>query len=247
MELSYTMLKSLMACEYSYYLRYVKHVPVQEGSATAYGTAVHQTIKIGYENQLERDDWAKIFKKEWLNQTSTKNLVFNDDQDYLKKFTTGQELVLDYYDKFVKKAKPPKQIEMFFGRDVKVEMGGHVLVGVFDQISAKDIVIDYKTGAKPTQADLDCDLQFTIYSYAYRQIFGKEEAGLALRHLGTMKDMVTTRTQADFDMLAGEIAKLEKKLKQQEFLRNLSRDCSYCFFLKACLGKERKVGRWAYS
>lgn len=238
------MLHTFMQCEYMYYLRYIKRVPIKEGSASVYGTAVHRAIKIGYDNKLEREDWAKVFKKEWVALTSKKDIVFASESEYLKKFKDGQELLLTYYDKFVKKHKDPLTTEYFFGRDNPVNIGNNTVIGVFDQIDAKNRVIDYKTGVKPTQAKLDLDLQFTLYSYSYRQLFGKEEGGLILRHLGTMKDLKTQRCEKDFEILEEEVNKVEKKLKGKVFVRNLDRSCADCYFLEECLGKERKFGRW---
>jgi len=244
MRISYTMLHSLMECEYSYYLRYVERVPILESSASVYGTAVHKAIHLGYDNDLARDDWAKTFKHEWVSSVASKDIVFAYDNEYLKKFKGGQQLLLDYYDTFVKnEKKPPQMLEYFFGKDKAVTIGEHVIVGVFDQIDAKNRVIDYKTGVKPTQAKLDLDLQFTIYSYAYRQLFGRSESGLILRHLGTMKDLKTERVESDFDILGEEITKVEKRLKGKLFVRNLGRGCANCYFIEHCLGKERKIGR----
>lgn len=244
MEISYTMLHSLMECEYSYYLRYVERVPIRESSASVYGTAVHRAIKTAYDNDLPRDDWAKLFKSEWVALTSSKDIVFAYDNEYLKKFKDGQKMMLDYYDTFVAKTKkPPKMLEYFFGRDKAVMLGNHVIIGVLDQIDARDRVIDYKTGVKPTQAKLDLDLQFTMYSYAFRQLFGREEGGLILRHLGTMKDMKTKRTEDDFELLREEVDKVERRLKGKIFVRNLGRNCASCYFIEHCLGKERKIGR----
>lgn len=244
MQISYTGLHSLMQCEYSYYLRYIKRVPILESSASVYGTAIHRAIKIGYDNNLARDEWSKVFKSEWVSLTSKKDIVFAYDNEYLKKFKDGQQMLTDYYDTFVKKAKnPPKMLEYFFGRDQAVMIGNHVIIGVIDQVDAKDRVIDYKSGAKPTQAKLDLDLQFTIYSYAFRQLFGREEGGLILRHLGTMKDLKTKRTEDDFELLIEEVDKIEKRLKGKIFVRNLGRECANCYFIEHCLGKERKIGR----
>ncbi|MDD2731243.1 MAG: PD-(D/E)XK nuclease family protein [Candidatus Portnoybacteria bacterium] len=247
MEFSYTMLHSYMTCEYSYYLRYIERVPIKESSASVFGTAVHRTIKIGYDNDLPRDEWAKIFRKEWMALTSNKDIVFSSEGEYLKKFKDGADMVTNYYDKFVKRHKPPQMTEFFFGRDKAVKIGEHIIIGVFDQIDAKDRVIDYKSGVKPTKNKLDLDLQFTIYSYAYRQLFGKEEGGLILRHLGTMKDLTTTRTEDDFRLLEEEVDKVAKRLKGKLFIRSLDRGCDNCYFFEHCLGKERIYGRRQYS
>lgn len=242
--MSYTMLHSLMECEYSYYLRYVERVPIRESSASVYGTAIHRAIKIGYDNNLARDDWAKVFKSEWITLASSKDIVFSYDNEYLKKFKDGQQMLIDYYDTFVNKTKnPPEMLEYFFGRDSTVKIGEHETIGVFDQIDTKGRIIDYKSGVKPTQGKLDLDLQFTVYSYAYRQLFGREEGGLILRHLGTMKDMKTTRTEDDFEILKEEVNKISKRLKGKLFVRNLGRNCASCYFIEPCLGKERNSGR----
>ena len=233
-----------MQCEYSYYLRYIKRVPILESSASVYGTAIHRAIQLGYDNNLARDDWGKVFKSEWVSLTSKKDIVFAYDNEYLKKFKDGQQMLIDYYDTFVKNTKnQPKMLEYFFGKDKVVTLGNHTIIGVIDQIDAKDRVIDYKSGVKPTQAKLDLDLQFTIYSYAFRQLFDRKEKCLVLRHLGTMKDLVTERTEDDFKILTEEVDKIDKRLKGKIFVRNLGRDCATCYFIEHCLGKVRKIGR----
>jgi len=244
-EISYTMLSNFMQCEYCYYLRYVKRIPIKEGAASVYGTAVHRAIKIGYDNNLTKaDDWASVFKSEWVTLTSSKDIVYTSEGEYLKKFKQGQELLRKYYNKYVKKHPAPIVTEFFFGRSNPVHIGRHIVIGVLDQIDAAGNVIDYKTGAKPTVLELDLDLQFTLYSYAYRHLFGKEENGLILRHLGTMRDMETKRCDEDFAILESEINKIERKIKTNVFVRNIGRGCARCYFLEECLGKERKIGRW---
>lgn len=240
MEISYTSLHALMTCEYSYYLRYIKRVPIKESSASVFGTAVHRAIKIGYDNNLSRDAWAGVFKREWVALTAKKDIVYYGDNDYLKKLKKGAEMITDYYDTFVKDHQPPQMLEFFFGRDKMVKVGSHTIIGVFDQVDADDNVVDYKTGKVTTQSKLDLDLQFTVYSYAYRQLFGKEEHGLTLRQLNTMKDLTTLRSEKDFGVFVEEVNKVSKRLKGKLFVRNLDRDCENCYFLEECLGKRKQ-------
>lgn len=243
-DISYTMLHTIMTCEYMYYLRYVKKVPLVESSASVYGTAVHRTVKMAYDHNLNKKDMAEVFKREWIQLASSGDVVFLHENDYLTKLNEGQKLVSKYYDKFIKNTPKPKEVEYFIGRKEGIKLGKYNLIAVFDQISYDDFVIDLKTGVKPTQNQLDLDLQFTMYSYAYRQLYGKEEKGLVLRHLGTMKDLKTTRTEEDFVVLLEEINKLESKTDSGIFLRNLDRNCARCYFLSVCLGKEKQFRRW---
>ena len=239
------MLHSLMQCEYMYYLRYVERVQLVESSASVYGSAIHHTIKIAYDNNLNAKEMSDVFKREWIQSASSKDVVFLHEKDYLNKLVEGQKLVANYYNKFIKGTPSPKKVEYFIGRKESIKLGKHNVVAVFDQISHEDFVIDYKSGVKPTQNQLDLDLQFTLYSYVYRQLYGEPEKGLVLRHLGTMKDIVTTRTEEDFDILLNEVDKIDSKIKSGVFLRNLDRDCARCYFLAHCLGKENKVGRYS--
>lgn len=244
-DISYTMLHTLMTCEYMYYLRYVKRIPLVESSYSVYGTAVHRTVRIAYENNLTKDEMVGVFKHEWVQLASAKDVVFMHEKDYVNKLSDGQKLVALYYDKFMRNTPAPKKVEYFIGRKDGIKIGKHNVVAVFDQITYDDKIVDLKTGVKPTQNQLDLDLQFTIYSYVYRQVFGKKENGLVLRHLGTMKDLKTERTEKDFEVLLNEVNKLEAKLDSDVFLRNLGRDCSRCYFLEHCLGKEKQFGRWS--
>jgi ATP-dependent helicase/DNAse subunit B len=245
MEISYTMMSNFTRCEYLYYLRYIKRLPVKESSASIYGTAVHRAIKGGYDASLDNaDKWASLFKAEWVSLASNKDIVFFSEGEYIRKFKSGQELLRKYYDEFVTGYEPPIATEYFFGRSNQVKIGEHTIVGVFDQIDANNNIIDYKTSPKPSQLELSLDLQFTIYSYAYRQLFNKEENGLLLRHLGTMKDVATTRSESDFAILKEEIDKVDKKLRGKVFVRNVCRDCATCYFLTECLGKTREFGKW---
>jgi len=227
-----------------YWLRYVQRISLAETSASVYGTAVHRTIKIGYENHLGKDELTKIFKREWISLASARDVVFNSETDYMGRLTNGQEMVAEYYDKYMKKEAAPKAIELFTSRRDGILLGKYPVVAVFDQISADDAIIDYKTGVKPSKMELDLDLQFTLYSYVYRQIYGKPESGLILRHLGTMKDLPTTREEKDFEILLGEVGKVDSEISSGVFTRNLGRDCANCYFLEHCLGKERKINRW---
>jgi len=240
MELSFTAIKSYMDCPYSYYLRYIKRIPIVESSSSVYGLVLHKSIKLGHDNGYSRDEWAKLFKSEWIIAAASKNnMVFIDENDYIKRLQDGQKIITDYFDKYVNNEPAPLQVELRFTKKDKVTIGKHYLVGAIDQIDSNERVIDLKTGSKVTQAHLDLDLQFTIYSYAYRKLFNKEESGLVLRHLGTCSDLVTKRTDDDFKVLAVEIDKMDSAIKKDIFVRNLSRNCADCYFLEICLGKTR--------
>lgn len=235
---SYSSIKSYMDCPYSYFLRYTKKIPSVESSASVFGSAIHNTAKIGYENNLVRDEWVKTFKREWVVLTkSKKDIVYSSDKDFFIKLKYGQKLIGEFYDKYVEGKEPPKKVEFKFSKTDSVKLGSHILVGIFDQIDSNDRIVDYKTGfSKPFKNQLDYDLQFTIYSYAYRQLFNKEETGLVLLHVPSCTEFLTKRTNKDFEILREEIDKVEKSIETNVFVRNLGRNCYNCYFVEHCLG-----------
>lgn len=229
-----------MGCEYAYYLRYVRRVKTIESSASVYGTALHKAIKVGYDNDLEKDEWVKTFKNEWVIITNSKEgIIYSGDKDYIQKLRAGQDIIANYYDKFVKDKPKPLETEYFFSKKKGIKLGKHIVVGVFDQIDTEGRVIDYKSGVKPTKFQMDLDLQFTIYSYAYRKLFGAEEKELVLLHLPTCSEIVTNRTDDEFKVLESEVDKIEKSIEKDFFVRNLDRGCATCYFLEECLSKKK--------
>jgi ATP-dependent helicase/DNAse subunit B len=241
-ELSYTKISTLMDCEYKYYLRYVERVSTPTGSALVFGSALHNAIKAAYESGLDREGWIKVFVNEWKTLTSIEDVHFLYENEYMARIKEGKKIIGDYYDKFVADSTfSPKHLEFRFTKSDGIKVGDFFLVGAIDQIDSANNIIDLKSGTKPVAFTLDYDLQLTIYSYVYRKLFGEEEGGLIIRHLGTSADMPAgKRTQKDFDILEEEIDKFGSKVKSGIFLRNIGRSCAYCQYAKKCLGIEKK-------
>jgi ATP-dependent helicase/DNAse subunit B len=240
MEISYSKLDSILSCPYKYYLRYIKKVKSKDSTATLYGTVLHNVVRLGYDNNLEEDDWVMLFKKEWMIQASARPDLFKESDDFGKKLVSGQEIISNYYNRFVVGNPPPKETEMRFSKEDNILVGNHYLVGIIDLIDHDNVVIDLKSGNKPSQNEIDFDLQLTFYSYVYRQLFKKKEKGLAIRHFNTTSDIITTRDKKDYDVLLEEINKVDKIVENGVYHRALGRSCNFCFYSDECLGKVKK-------
>jgi CRISPR/Cas system-associated exonuclease Cas4 (RecB family) len=244
-QISYTMLSTFFSCEWKYYLRYIEKIPLPNTAAMVYGSVIHDVIKNGYQQELNGEEMGKIFVEKWMRELDIKN-VFINGKDNVDKRREGKEMLLDYYNRYMKDAPAPKVIEKRIGynKDDKLTIGSYPLIVVFDQIDSEDNIIDMKTGAKPQQSEIDLDLQLTLYSYAFRKIYGRTEKGLIIRHLNSMRDFVTTRNDKDFEIITGEIEKVGKKIKSGIFVRSIGRSCDDCNYLEVCLGKERAINKW---
>jgi hypothetical protein len=94
---------------------------------------------------------------------------------------------------------------------IEFPSASHDLVGWIDMIDDRDIVTDFKTGAKrKNQKDVDNSLQLTIYAAAYRREFGSMPVAVQLDTLVKTKKpgrqlLTSTRSMADLEMMINRI------------------------------------------
>ena len=252
MEFSYTKLSSFLDCPYKFYLRYEKKVELPTSSIALYGSCVHKAIELSYINDLPREEWAKVFKQEWTQNNSYQSVDFYFEGEYLKKLKDGQELMLKYYDTFVKGNKvKPAHIEARFGRKDGICLGDHLLIGIIDQIDTKAVVIDYKTGTPKSRGEVegktkfsDGDLFRQLYFYkllsqldynftpdaASGEFIFLEDKGYK-----KAKSEVYEYDQAHIDALKDLIKSEMKKIQDHQFEKTKEyRHCQYCDFKQHC-------------
>jgi CRISPR/Cas system-associated exonuclease Cas4 (RecB family) len=218
-----------------YKYRYILRGRLKENVPMMFGSALHNAIKIGYDYELERPDWLKVFKREWIMSAKKNRDVFSSESEYIDKLKEGQAIIGKYYKGFVEGVKPPIAIESKFR---KIPIGNHTVLGIIDQISGDRAVIDYKTGYRvPSNSEMALDLQFTMYSYAYRHIYQEEESALILRNIRMNKDVYTQRTEKDYKLLESIMNGVSKAINAQLFYRHIGWGCQHCSFYSNCLGK----------
>ncbi len=115
-------------------------------------------------------------------------------------------------ERFYVRHKPqpnPIAKEKSFGvkKDEPIDINGHLVRGIFDRIDKKGnymYITDYKTDKKSPAEDsflLHRNTQFSLYSYAFRKIFGEEEKALLYYHLRSGDIFKTHRSEKDYDYL----------------------------------------------
>ena len=138
-----------------------------------------------------------------------------------------------------------------------------LLVGAIDQIreipyrSGKWYIVDLKTGWQDygeedprLQFPVHHDYQFTIYSWAFRRIFGKKEAGIIRYPLGwkgknpiteekiDKRVLVTPRNEHHYADLAVLIKSFLLSQNKQLFPKITGNHCWYCDYLEICSHPE---------
>jgi hypothetical protein len=120
------------------------------------------------------------------------------------------------------------------------------LMGYWDLVDREGVIIDNKAySRKPSQADLDKNIQLSVYALGYRASQQKNEKKLRLDAVIKNKtpkavQLETTRTHNDCRWLLGLIEMVVEAIQSGVFYPNpLNFTCSprYCGYWEKCKGK----------
>jgi CRISPR/Cas system-associated exonuclease Cas4 (RecB family) len=138
--------------------------------------------------------------------------------------------------------KPPIFIEKSFGvkKDEPFDIDGHLVRGVFDRIDESEnggYITDYKTDKSSPGRDsftLHRHPQFTIYSYAYRKLYGKEEKAILYYHLRSGEIFKTHRSEKDYDYIKKLLDEVSDGISRDNFVPFYGFHCNMCDLKTAC-------------
>ena len=118
----------------------------------------------------------------------------------------GEELMTYFYTWWSEKPREVVAVEKGFS----VEASNVVLTGRFDRIERTPEglhVIDFKTSQARTQAEVDADLQLSIYALATLEDFGELPSALSLLHI-TEDGIVEIRTERNENQVRDAIKQI---------------------------------------
>ncbi len=161
----------------------------------------------------------------------------------------GREILQRFYKRHIiekdinnSERQIPIDIEKSFGvkRDEPFEINGHLIRGVFDRIDKTlkgHYVTDYKTDKHSPGLDsfiLHRHPQFTLYSYAFRKLFGRMERAILYYHLRTGKIFKTYRSEKDYDYLKKLLDEVAEGITKDNFVPFYGFHCNFCDYKVAC-------------
>ncbi len=131
--------------------------------------------------------------------------------------------------------KPPLERE----KRILFDFNGFPMIGILDRIDEADkgmIITDYKTDINPPQpAVLQSNHQFTIYSAAFRTLFGRNERGIIYYHLRSGMKYPTSRGQEHFGHLEKLCERMMRSIADKNFQPIEAYRCSSCDYSQICL------------
>lgn len=242
--LSFTQLSTLMRCPRQYDFRYRQRLPMPTNGTLLQGRLYHSVVERNYRQKvqsgvdLEEGELVDQYI-EWFDEAVRIEDVDFEGQDPPALKDQGVELIR-LYAREIAPAVQPAAVEKPF----RISLGDgfpYDLTGRWDVIDAEGVIIDNKVYAKtPSQADVDADLQLTVYALAYRLRFQEEEAGLRIDAAVKTKEpkaapLATTRTNAECRWLLRMIEEAVCAIDQGVRYPSPGWTCRYCSYADGCL------------
>lgn len=257
MELSIDELNGYLFCPAQYDFKFQKKVPYDDIDSIKYRQAIHKTIYYFYFSLM--GGWvpsAKQMKDKWASiWTETKNGKPNITEMLLKErgfnernnpkgvdkyIVKGYELIHNFYYHNKENPGTPIAVDLEF----RVPIAGVTVTGKFelirelvDKTSQNRFIeiVDFKTGNEANDDFLiKNDLNFTIMSYAFRNLFNAEEDRLVFDYLKSGRKVYTYRDEKQYDRMKAIVEGVAEGIANQRFYPRQSFMCKTCPFKSAC-------------
>ena len=248
---SVTQLNTYLACPYKYYLAYEEKLRWEKvPSGVAFGSAMHRAIEefnkaLGNGGMDEKDVIA-FFAEQWNAESGREEIEFRNTDEREQLMDKGRRLIQLYSQKFA--SMKPQAVERSFRLpilDVSTGMfeASRDILGRIDLVADSGVIEIKTSGRSINQRQADTSLQLTLYSWAYRMIFGSEEKSLkTVALLKTAKSDIqvveTCRTAEDHSRLMELITQVIRAVELRIFYRNPATryGCDGCVYRIACGG-----------
>lgn len=249
---SVTQLTTYLDCPFKYCLMYVERLQWEKvPSGVAFGSAMHRTVEEFNRSLLgdgmNEESTIALFEKQWSTETDREEVEYKNQDEPEELMDKGKRLVQLYCQEFSE--MKPQAVERAFRLPIlDVSTGlfenSRDIVGTVDLITG-DGVIEIKTSARSmNQREADTSLQLTLYSWAFRMIYGREEESLKIVTLvKSSKPKVqiaeTCRTPAHHTKLIELISQVIRAVELGIFYRNPNTryGCDGCVYHNTCGGK----------
>jgi DNA helicase-2/ATP-dependent DNA helicase PcrA len=236
--LSYSQIDTFITCPLQYKYRYILKIPVPPTAAGSFGTSIHGTLQKFYEEvrrgkEPTKDDLVSILEKTWLP------VGYSSRQYEEKMKKRGEEMLKAFYEKFYDPNVVPKSLEQLF----KIKLTKTLKIGgkidrVDEMFSGKLEIIDYKTGKRPKEKEIEENLQMTVYALAAtdKGLYNKkpEEVTLSFYFLGTQEKISSTRTGKQLNEARKKLIEKAEEIARSSFKPKVGPWCDFCDFKLIC-------------
>ncbi|HHX99561.1 TPA: ATP-dependent helicase [Candidatus Dojkabacteria bacterium] len=242
---SYSQLNTYEGCPRKYEYAYVIRIPTRGTPATAFGSSVHNTLDDFYSllkkskeglggivDTPTKEDLLSFYEKNWIS----KGYDSREQENARKR--EGEEIMERYYDKVFSEDENPFLLEESFA----IHLGEVVFSGKIDRIDLvqeqdgiKEVcIVDYKTGADKTDADIKKDLQLPLYALVAEEKLGLKVVGAKYVFVESGNVAEVDVSQAKRELAKESVLDVLEKIQKGEFTATPSFGCRFCDFNTIC-------------
>ncbi len=231
--LSYSKLDTFARCPLKYKFRYIYQIPTPTAHAANFGTSIHNTLKDIYQYILKNKDITlqqceELYEKNWIQEGYESKAHHNTRK---KK---GLEILKQYYEN----NSHPWILPAFIEKSFYLKADNHTISGRIDRIDLLQDgtyeVIDYKTGKLKKSANIDKDLQLSLYALACKEVYQIPVSKLSLYFLESGEKKSTSRTNEQLEKSHNEIITQARKLTHSDFEATPGFACKFCEYRLIC-------------
>lgn len=244
---SATRLKTYLTCPRQFRYAYVDAIPSIPTAPLVFGRTLHEVLCFGHERQMQKGqlptapEMLAHFDTLWQDALAKEHPFFRSGAPTPGQLeTTGHEILRAYLSA-PENAAAPLAAELAF----EVEVGDIRLAGIVDRVEEGEtglVIVDFKSGTrKPKEADLACDLQFTLYAFAIGRMMGQRVERVVHYHLrdGSRFDVMPTDEQ--FAWLLDEVVShVAGAVAREEFAPRAGFWCNWCDYRELCQAENAR-------
>jgi putative RecB family exonuclease len=233
MKLSYSAISTYELCPAKYRFQYEERLPTSSSPALAFGDSLHRALHRFHDRPVpvapSLEELHEMLEGEWVSDG------YRDPSEERTYRDHARQVLGQYHRENAPQYRIPAALEFRF----TVEVEGVQISGVIDRMDRIPgggyEIIDYKTSRRlPPRAQVDRDLQLSVYYLAAREIWGIEPERLTLYFLLPGERMTTFRTPSDAEELRRRIAGVAERVAAGRFEPQQNPLCDWCDFQARC-------------
>ena len=236
-----------LRCPLAFKFRYIDHIESPTTPSLFIGKMCHSGLETFYRHRqlgvtLNAEDVAKRMIDGWDEAIAEEGMQFKAETDEMEAKLKTVDLVTEYLARVPEDEPRPLAVEATMEEPlvdpVTGEDFGITLLGIVDLVldgQQGPLIIDVKTAARSGMpAEIAHEIQLSSYSYLFRRLDGRKEAGLQIRSLIKTKvpkiefHEYAARTNAHFGRLFRVIREYLDALDSARFNFRPGWGCSMC-------------------
>lgn len=212
---SVTQVRQWQRCQYQYYLGRVLRLPGKHNTKMLLGIGVHAAIaqanlyrQRGVEPDMEY--LLEIYHKALEDELAVREYALDDLAEVQRR---GQKIIRSV----VKELDQISGLPLYVEHPIELDWEGVRILGRIDLVDKDGTIYDFKIGSRPKgQADVDRDLQLSIYRYA---VHGDSEEPTTVNivnvnnRTGEVSVVRSTRTGKDVQAACSVVSAVAKQIR----------------------------------